>query len=603
MSEKCGSESRLPGSQSTKEDEMTEEEERSRKLTRRDFVKGAAAVAGVGALASCAPAASPAPAETPVPCPTCPPAEECAPCPTPWLPEKWDEEADVVVVGTGLAGLATAVAAYDAGASVLILEKLPEALEGGNSRVSGNAWWAPDDVDEAVKYINACNQGRVEDESIPRVLAQGLKDNNAWIEQLGGTFRVGASTGGVNPTPSWPMLPGSSTVGFYNLDHNGEPTYGGGFLWQLFRDHVTERGITVLYETPATELIQDGNARDILGVKADSKGTEVTIKANKAVVLACGGFEFNEEMIKQYLPTSPIIGWGCPGNTGDGIKMAEAVGADLWHMQQQNAGQPRAMITPLGPVGTISIKGNAHILVDRQGNRYVDEKGGWGSYGFPGWQIAMWFDRPTAAFLRNPSWDIFDETARVAGPLYSKRPLVPPGGWPAPYLNYGGWFGFATGHDWSDDNSAEVEAGWIVKGDTIADLAAKIAPDPDNEGPTGHLMDAATVEASVSRWNDFSAAGEDADFHRPAETLAPIQEPPFYAVKLWVGYNNTEGGPKRNSSCQVLNPLGQPIPRLYGTGELGSFYGMLYNGGGNIGECMLTGRIAGEHAASLDPWE
>ena len=124
MSEEQGSEGTVSRNQSIKEEEMAEEKEAPRKLSRKDFVKGAAAVAGVGALASCAPAATPAPGQTAAPAPTCPPAGECAPCPVAGLPETWDMETDVLVVGSGhCGGLPCAIEAKNAGADVLVIER------------------------------------------------------------------------------------------------------------------------------------------------------------------------------------------------------------------------------------------------------------------------------------------------------------------------------------------------------------------------------------------------------------------------------------------------------------------------------------------------
>jgi hypothetical protein len=593
MSEKRGSGSLVWDSQAMKEGEMAEKEEMPKRISRKEFVKGAAlgagALAGVGALASCGPAATPvptaAPGETAAPAPTCPPAAECTPCPAPGIPEQWDQEADVVVVGSGLAGLSTAITAYDAGASVLVLEKLDQEHEGGNSIVSGNLWCAPDDVSQGVEYIKAAAFGRVEDESVFTLISQGLKDNLTAIEELGGEFGL------FNYPPAWPGLPGASTIKMYAMLVDGVPTSGTGALWQLYRDNVAEREIDVLYESPAKQLIQHPESKEILGVKVQMGGGDRYIKAKKAVVLACGGFEFSKYLINQYLPAYPILGWGTPGNTGDGINMAQAVGAGMWHMQQQNWGTPNMMSVPEYdiPIRVRSMPANAYLWVDKQGNRYVNEATGMGSYGFPGWEVTLWFDAAATDFLRIPTWVVLDDTTRKAGPFVA-------GG--------SGWFNRFANYNWSEDNSVEVEKGWILTADTIAELGAAIAVDPDNQGPTGEaLMTPAALEATVAKYNEYCAAQNDADFGRPAETLVPVETTPFYAVKLWPGMNNTEGGPARNTNCQVLDPSGEVIPRLYGTGELGSFWGLLYNGGGNLGECMFTGRIAGEHAVALDAWD
>ncbi len=220
---------------------MKHEERKKCNLSRRDFIKttsvsiGAAAIVGLNAE----PAISREAASS----------------------LKWDKETDVLIVGTGFAGLASAITSHDAGAKVLILEKAPEELEGGNSKVSGNMWWTPTDVGEAVKYITALCYGLTDRESI-KVLAQGMFENNEWLKKLG-----------VEPTPlgmfqpEYPELPGSETVRTWG---NGRGTFGG-TLYLPIRKQVKDRGIPVLYRTPAKELVRNEKG-EIIGVKAESEG-------------------------------------------------------------------------------------------------------------------------------------------------------------------------------------------------------------------------------------------------------------------------------------------------------------------------------------------
>jgi len=191
---------------------------------------------------------------------------------------KWDKEADVVVIGTGFAGLSTAIAAKDANASVLILEKMPQKHEGGNSRVSGNMWWTPTNLPEALEYIGALCAGLTDKESI-QALAEEMMRLNSWLETLGvkpqplGMFQ-----------PEHPELPGSKCVRTWSNGGSGE-----GKLWIPIREQVEKRGIEILYETPAKDLVLSAS-RDVLGVKAAGGGKQISIKAKKGVVLACGGF-------------------------------------------------------------------------------------------------------------------------------------------------------------------------------------------------------------------------------------------------------------------------------------------------------------------------
>jgi len=285
----------------------------------------------------------------------------------------------------------------------------------------------------------------------------------------------------------------------------------------------------------------------------------------------------------------PALSWGGFGNTGDGIKMAQQVGADLWHLTHPATTQAGcAMMVPDYPyaVGcqiTPGI-GNNYIWVDKEGNRFVNE-----TIGAPAYEYTTQWDPTTEVFLRIPLWVVFDDTARAKGPFLNS-PLT---------FN---WFQTYSGYTWSKDNSAEIAKGWILQADTISDLATSIAADADNQNAQGQpLMTAAALQATVTRFNGFVTAGSDSDFGRPAATLAAIQTAPFYAIKTWPSGETSKGGPRRNADCQIVDPFSNPIPRLYGAGTCGAF-----NGGssvtGGIGEAIWTGRTAGTNAAAETPW-
>ncbi len=144
-------------------------------------------------------------------------------------------------------------------------------------------------------------------------------------------------------------------------------------------------------------------------------------------------------------------------------------------------------------------------------------------------------------------------------------------------------------YTWSKDNSAELAKGWIKKANSIAELAQIIKLDPK------------VLQETVYRWNMNSAAGHDPDFGR-TRMVAPIEGPPFYAMEVTPHFVNTQGGPRRNAKSQILQVNGEPLPRLYGAGELGSIHSYLYNSGGNIGECLAFGRISGRNAAAEKGW-
>jgi len=224
-----------------------------------------------------------------------------------------------------------------------------------------------------------------------------------------------------------------------------------------------------------------------------------------------------------------------------------------------------------------------HILVDRNARRFVNENG---IEPHAGLLAVDHYDAQALQFPRIPCYAIFDETARSAGPISRVSRMGAAG----------------LKHKWSRDNRVEIEKGWIIKGKTIAELAEKLG------------LEAAALDETVARWNKDVKNGRDTAFNRPIKSSRidrpaykelvstvlsrSIETPPFYGLKLHPCIVNTQGGPVRNARAQVLDAFGQPIPRLYSAGELGSMWGIIYQGGGNIAECMVFGRIAGKNAAA-----
>jgi len=482
------------------------------------------------------------------------------------LPDRWDMEADIVIIGTGFAGLSAAITAKDAGAQVVVLEKMPQKYEGGNSRVSGNMWWTPTNLPEALQYIEAMCYGLTDGESI-RALAEEMMKLNDWLTKLG-----------ITPTPlgmfqpEHPHLPGSGCVRTWSNKGAGEAR-----LWDPMFEQVQRRAIQVLYETPAKDLIFPSSAHGIVGVEAARGGGRFLIKARRGVILACGGFEFDFEMQKQFLPGWPTYGRGTPANTGDGIRMAQKAGADLWHMNNSLAGIGCLIVPEYEPVMIpVSFPGRGYIFLDKFGQRFMNEFRE-SRHGFGHKEALLYFDGILGDFTRIPCFALFDETTRKAGPLINTS-------WKF------GWFNLFGGYQASRDNLKEIEKGWILKGDSPAELAGKLG------------IDSAALEKSVARYNQHCQNRADLDFARPPATLIPLEKPPFYAVKLYPATFNTQGGPRRNAHCQVVDPFGRPIPRLYSAGELGSFWGWMYNGGGNNAEALCTGQMAARNAVAEKPW-
>ena len=488
----------------------------------------------------------------------------------PWLPEKWDREADVVVVGFGGAGAATAIAACDLGASVLMLEKAPAGEEGGNTRVSAQGYLNVSDPKKAVSYLNAmCGHFAVPSEMV-QVWAEEMSKNNEWISGIGGDPQEHQfQPAGIE----FPELPGSDCVHKF---HHGD-ILGYSNTWNFFEQAVKQRPVDILYEAPGRELIQDRVTGEILGIRAEQHGKVLCIKARKAVVLTCGGFENNQEMIRNYLPGLPYCYTsGTPYNEGDGITMGQSVGADLWHMNNY-AGPSMALKVPeYKTTFSMTALHFAHeqqggmIVVGPDANRFTDEKlrtlhGKIRKHG-------RWKPAPAPC----PMFMLFDQALFDCGPLYDKKPVM-------------GWGRIVERYEWSEDNRAELRRGWIKQAGSISALAAAIGLVPG------------ALEASVSRWNESCDNGKDSDFGR-SKMLLPLGAPPFYAIELSPSMLNTQGGPRRNERGQIVRPDSTPIPRLYSAGELGSIYSYLYQGTGNIGECFAFGRICARNAVAEAPW-
>ena len=192
---------------------------------------------------------------------------------------------------------------------------------------------------------------------------------------------------------------------------------------------------------------------------------------------------------------------------------------------------------------------------------------------------ALLFDTVTLTYPRIPSWMIFDTT------MINNGPIVRLGA--ASY----------NGINWGHDNMNAVRNGWILKGDTIAELAAKIRAHTDNCG----AMDTDVLSRTVNDWNAYCAAGRDADFNAEPKTMGPVAEPPFYAIPLYPGGPNTKGGLRANARREVLDWDDKPIARLYTAGEISSVFQFVYQGGGNLAEGIVFGRIAGRNAAAEPP--
>ncbi|MBI2991373.1 MAG: FAD-binding protein, partial [Deltaproteobacteria bacterium] len=291
------------------------------------------------------------------------------------------------------------------------------------------------------------------------------------------------------------------------------------------------------------------------------------VRARRGIILSTGGFEYNEVMKRDYFSGYPIYSFGHGGNQGDGLKLAQDVGAELWHM--------KALAAPLGykfpgydAAFIMWMPAHGFIIVDQRGRRFCNETG---LEKYSMWMEVARFDMGGLRFSRIPSYLIFDERTRLSGPITRAG------------------HGANRGYKWSDDNSEEIRRGWIVSGRDPEELACGLGMDS-----------APQLGKTLTAYQKSCRTGKDKEFGRSEETLVEFRGR-LYGVPLWPCLLNTQGGPKRNARGQILDVWGSPIKRLYGAGELGSIWGFLYQSGGNLGECLASGRMAGHHAASETP--
>jgi succinate dehydrogenase/fumarate reductase flavoprotein subunit len=573
-------------------------------LSRRDFLTGAAVVGAVSGLALGNVAAAIA-APTSV---------------SYWQPAAWDDHADVVVIGYGFAGQAVAIEAAKAGSSVIILEKMQYKERGGNSRVCGQGMlappedlWAPYEA-----YIKQATEGQgfptthcagvTSDDTIRFYVEESYK-NHEWFAAM--DYPLIAQNNGPGPgtwIPFFPTFAGAAEIAaqaqFWTCDPAAPGAHSGpGKVWYDLEDYIAKQSnIRIMYKSPAARLVQNPETREVLGVVITQAGKEKFIKASKAVAICGGGYEFNHEMTKAFQGKDFLFSQGGPSNTGETILMAANAGAALRNMSVVAA--PTYMSAGIFPQykGAIPIANylgaGGFIMVGRNNKRFKDEY----RQAITGYQNKAIADREgtlvysgqqiqNGVYVRQPMPEpchyIFDETARLSGTLFGSGMS---------------WVDNVEGYKASPDSAAELANGWVIQADTIGDLAKKIGRDP------------AQLQASVNKWNTDCAAGVDQfntgdpnyqPYARPAARLVPFAATgPYYAVQVYQCTLNTQGGMVRNLSAQVMSVDDKPIPRLYAAGENGDIWTILYQCMSNVGGgCFGYGRVAGQQASALAPWD
>ena len=492
---------------------------------------------------------------------------------------------DVIVIGFGFAGGMAAIAAHDAGARVLLLEKQPDP--GGISVCSAGGVRIARDAEAAFAYLAATNAGTAP-ETLLRVLAHGMTGLADVVRRL--AEPCDAVVGVRDAAGNYP-LPGYGTFGFAYVDaipgFDHEAVYphvrgspAGARLFRLVQAAVARRpGIEVRLATPARRLLRGARVN---GMVLDDE----TVLARRGVVLACGGFEGDAEMQLQAWPLKPVLSAAFLHNTGDGIRMAQEMGAGLWHMWHFHGSYGFRHPDPAYPFGIrvkrlpdwtpgVGLREDvvmSWILVDQRGQRFMNEYEPY--LQDTGHRPFDLLDPATQSAPRVPAFLILDEAGRRRYPLTAPT-----------------WHDRDVATRFAAETADERDARILRPAPTLAALAERLGVPAD------------ALERSVAAWNAACAAGIDAAFGRPQGSMIPIAQPPFHGAPVWPIVSNTQGGPVHDEEQRVLDAFGAPIPGLYAAGELGSVFGHLYLSGGNLAECFVGGQIAGREAATLSTAE
>ena len=480
------------------------------------------------------------------------------------------------MVGCGYSGAVSALTAAGMGSSVCILEKAPHP--GGISICSAGGLRVTTDENAALQYLEATNNGTT---PVPvlAALAKGMARLPEYIKELA---KINKARVSVRPWPANYPFPGYDSFGFVYIDTvpgvdlkkqypHVKGNQAGALLFNVLETNLKYNKIPVYLSTPVASLCsREGRVT----------GVELTngqrIRASQGVILACGGFEADHEMQRQFWPGGPCNSAAYKYNTGDGIRMSQAMGADLWHMWHYHACYGFPPPSPQYPFGVRikrlpdwvpdrrieSVVPMAWILLDQAGKRFMNE---YEPYVHDtGARPMSVYDPTTRKYPRNPAFLITDEPGRLMYPL--GKPL---------------YNDPETRMDWSPDNSTEIKNGTLVSARTPGELAEKLE------------LPADTVTKSIEEWNSVCLQKSDPGFSRPPDSMHPLSTPPFYGAPMVPVISNTQGGPRHDERQRVLNSFGEPIPGLYAVGECGSCFGFLYMSGGNLAECFVGGQIAG----------
>ena len=488
-------------------------------------------------------------------------------------------DADVVVVGAGGAGMTAAITAAAEGKSVVILES--QSMVGGNSvRATGgmnagktvyqdeNEFGESAGVEKtlktaAEKYADnetitalaktvseqwAAYQANptgyfdsvelmeldtmiggkgINDPELVETLCANSADAIDWLDEHGITLHNVSSFGG------------ASVKRIHRpVNAEGKTVSVGSYMIPLLQENCEKAGVKMMLDTTATEILTDANGAAV-GVKATgASGETVTVNA-KAVVLATGGFGANLDMVVKYKPElKGFMTTNAPGIQGQGIEMAEAIGAATVDMDQIQI-HPTVEANTAALI-TEGLRGDGAILINEEGQRFIDEVGT--------------RDVVSAAEIAQTgsySWLVVDQAMADASSVIQ----------------------------------GYIKKGYTVTGATYEELGKAMG------------VDAAAFAETMEKWNGYVEAKNDPDFGRTS-FANPLNTAPYYAVKVTAGVHHTMGGLKINANTEVLNEKGEVIPGLFAAGEVtGGVHGANRLGGNAVADFTVFGRIAGAAAS------
>lgn len=488
-------------------------------------------------------------------------------------------DADVVVVGAGGAGMTAAITAAGEGKSVVILES--QSMVGGNSvRATGgmnaaktvyqdeNEFGESAGVEKtlktaAEKYADnetitalaktvseqwAAYQANptgyfdsvelmeldtmiggkgINDPELVETLCANSADAIDWLDEHGITLHNVSSFGG------------ASVKRIHRpVNAEGKTVSVGSYMIPLLQENCEKAGVKMMLDTTATEILTDANGAAV-GVKATgASGETVTVNA-KAVVLATGGFGANLDMVVKYKPElKGFMTTNAPGIQGQGIEMAQAIGAATVDMDQIQI-HPTVEANTAALI-TEGLRGDGAILINEEGKRFIDEVGT--------------RDVVSAAEIAQTgsySWLVVDQAMADASSVIQ----------------------------------GYIKKGYTVTGATYEELGKAMG------------VDAAAFAETMEKWNGYVEAKNDPDFGRTS-FANPLNTAPYYAVKVTAGVHHTMGGLKINANTEVLNEKGEVIPGLFAAGEVtGGVHGANRLGGNAVADFTVFGRIAGAAAS------